>query len=391
MPKTIFKPNQKIVSTQLTNICVTLMQRYLPLDLQNTRLTAEDVWFVLTYAATQRQTIESACADLPQAPSGNRLREVLLAALPSPQELQRQLNTILRKQLHPSLFKKTRPFQIALDLTLIPYHGQPHRDQQEIMRGEAKSGTTHFHGYATVSIVHDKRRYVLALTFVQLGETMVTVARRLLDRVKRLKIKVRRLYCDAGFCNIPVLQMLERRQLAYIIPVPVRGKSGGIRELFVGHSRFQTYTMSSAEHGSHTLRVGALRRHFRDKKGKRRVHWFIYALHRLPTTVTLIDVYTWYRRRFGIETSYRQMNQVRARTTSRQPALRLLLVGLAFILVNLYVQLRFQLGVVAPCVSKQLVTQFLTLRRLALVISRAIEQQRGALDTLRCYHQIAFS
>jgi IS4 transposase len=47
-----------------------------------------------------------------------------------------------------------------------------------------------------------------------------------------------------------------------------------------------------------------------------------------------------YRQRFGIETSYRQMNQVRARTTSRNPTLRLLLVGLAFILVNLYVALR---------------------------------------------------
>lgn len=391
MPKTIFKPNQKIVSTQLTQICVAFMQRYLPLELQNTRLTPDDVWHVLAYAATQRQTIESACADLPDAPSGNRLREVLIAALPSQQELQRQLNTALRKQLHPSLFKKTRPFQIALDLTLIPYHGQPHRDQTEVVRGEAKSGTTHFHGYATVSIVHDKRRYIVALTFVQLGETMVEVARRLLDRVKHLKIKVRRVYCDAGFCNIPVLQMLERRRLPYIIPVPVRGKSGGVRKLFVGASRFQTYTLSSADYGSHTIHVGALRRHFKDKKGKRRVQWFIYAIHRLPTTITLTEIYHWYRRRFGIETSYRQMNQVRARTTSRHPVLRLLLVGFAFILVNLYVQLRFRLGAVATQVPESLAVQFLTLRRLALVISRAIEQQWGCLDALHCHHQIAFS
>jgi hypothetical protein len=31
------------------------------------------------------------------------------------------------------------------------------------------------------------------------------------------------------------------------------------------------------------------------------------------------------------------MNQVRARTTSRNPVIRLLLVGLAFILFNLYI------------------------------------------------------
>jgi IS4 transposase len=42
-----------------------------------------------------------------------------------------------------------------------------------------------------------------------------------------------------------------------------------------------------------------------------------------------------YRRRFRIETSYRQLHQVRARTSSRNPALRLLLVGLALLIVNL--------------------------------------------------------
>lgn len=52
-----------------------------------------------------------------------------------------------------------------------------------MVRGEAKSGTTHFHGYATATIVHDKRGYTLAIRFVRLGETMEQVVRGLLDRV----------------------------------------------------------------------------------------------------------------------------------------------------------------------------------------------------------------
>lgn len=56
-----------------------------------------------------------------------------------------------------------------------------------------------------------------------------------------------------------------------------------------------------------------------------------------------------YRQRFGIETSYRQtpaptarcgVNQVCAYTTSRNPVLRLMFVGLAFILFNLYIAWR---------------------------------------------------
>jgi putative transposase len=49
-----------------------------------------------------------------------------------------------------------------------------------------------------------------------------------------------------------------------------------------------------------------------------------------------------YRERFGIESSYRQLNQARIRTTTRKPLLRLLFVGLALVLRNVYVQLHWE-------------------------------------------------
>src|SRR5262249_11644273 len=48
-----------------------------------------------------------------------------------------------------------------------------------------------------------------------------------------------------------------------------------------------------------------------------------------------------YRARFGIESSYRQMNQGRGRTSTRRPELRLLYVGLALVLRNEWVWLHF--------------------------------------------------
>jgi len=42
------------------------------------------------------------------------------------------------------------------------------------------------------------------------------------------------------------------------------------------------------------------------------------------------------------ESSYRQMNRVRARTSSTDPALRPLYVGIAFLLINLWVRLKQQ-------------------------------------------------
>ena len=46
-----------------------------------------------------------------------------------------------------------------------------------------------------------------------------------------------------------------------------------------------------------------------------------------------------YRRRFGIETSYRQKNQAKATTTSRDSVYRLLLEGLAYLLRQVWVAL----------------------------------------------------
>jgi putative transposase len=50
----------------------------------------------------------------------------------------------------------------------------------------------------------------------------------------------------------------------------------------------------------------------------------------------LVRVRRRYRRRFGIETGYRLIEQVRARTTSPNPALRFLLMGVALLIVNMW-------------------------------------------------------
>ena len=53
-----------------------------------------------------------------------------------------------------------------------------------------------------------------------------------------------------------------------------------------------------------------------------------------------------YRSRFAIETSYRQLQQARIRTSTREPLLRLLYVGVALLLRNVWVWLHWEvLGV----------------------------------------------
>ena len=101
----MFKPSPKITRTirseQVLNAFVGVVRKNLPLDLKNTRITADDIIYALAYANLHRLSIESACQELQSAPSGNRLREVLVEALPDRIGMQRMLNRMFRQQLTP--------------------------------------------------------------------------------------------------------------------------------------------------------------------------------------------------------------------------------------------------------------------------------------------------
>jgi len=315
------KPTDKITRTirseQVLKTFVEIVRKNLPLELQNTRITSEDIIYALAYANVHRLSIESACQELQGAPSGNRLREVLTETLPDRVGMQRMLNRMFRQQLHPSIWKCKSDFSIAIDLTLIPYHGQPYEDKKEIVRGQPKSGTTHFHGYATVSIVRDNRRYVVALRFIEYDEEMSDIVRWLIKRVKSLKIRIRRVFLDKGFCSQPVFKVLEQHHLSFVIPIPVRGKSGGVRTLFQGQSRKTPYTFNSPTYGQYTVEAVVVKRYSKGRYGRHQTKWFAYAVAGLPASILPAQVFELYRQRFGIESSYRQMNQVRARTSTR--------------------------------------------------------------------------
>ena len=241
---------------------------------------------------------------------------------------------------------------------------------------------------ATVSIVHDNRRYVVALRFVEYSEEMADIVRWLLRRLKSLKFRIRRVFLDKGFCSQPVFKVLGQHHLSYVTPIPVRGKSGGVRGLFHGQSRHTTYTFHSPKHGAYTVQAVVVKRYSKGRYGRHQSKWFAYAVAGLPASILPSQVFEMYRQRFGIESSYRQMNQVRARTSTRNPVIRLLLVGLAFVLFNRYISLRQNLSssIKQPL---QLPKRFwLSLRRLALLLGRAIEHLWGITEVLQ--HQPCF-
>jgi putative transposase len=370
---------RKLQGSQVLAALRDIIKPRLALHLSGTRITADEVLDVLGYASLHAVSIEAACQTLDDVASGNRIREVLHAALPSASELQRRLNITLRSQLPPRVLRGKTAYTLALDPVLLPFHTRAATRPAEVLRAQAQAGTHYFHGYASVSIVHHHQRYVLALVLICPQQTMVAIASALLDRVKRLGIRVRRVLLDKEFFSQDVFRLLARRHYCYILPIPLNFKRSEVRRICQGRAgHWDTYQMLDAHGRGYALQVVAVRRQRRQRL-KRSQRWFLYAVRGLPPGTPPHAVFECYRQRFGIESPFRQMHSVRARTSSRNGTLRFLLVGLALILVNLYVALRL-LSTPLRAGALHCRRYWLSLPRLARLLAGTIEALYGTLE-----------
>jgi putative transposase len=315
-------------------------------------------------------------------PSGNWVREHLKEAFDasalSVLALEDELNAALAQGLPPSLTKQIgrKRYDIGIDLVEIPYYGQSAQIEEEIRRGKARPGTTRIHAYATLALVHQGQRYEVALTFVWADETMEQVVQRLLAQAQRIGLRLRRAYLDKGFARQAVLVLLRQKRIPYLIPLPIKGKTGGLKALCQGKASYRTvHTFNVGTPHAYTTDVILLCRYRKGRYGRHGCQWFAYGIERVP----LAHIFSLYRRRFGMESGYRQMHQIRARTTSANPTWRLLLVGVAFLLYNVYIQFRQNGRQINPY-DRRARTPWLSLKRMAHMILRLIEQRLGVAD-----------
>jgi Transposase DDE domain len=328
-----------VTSRQVHDRAAGILRNFLITSDHGYKCTASVLTMVLLYAASRVTSIYDACLRLARAPSSDAVFKALQALLPREQQLARQLNLALACDL-PSRMSK-RCWEVAIDLTEIPYHGEPLCDPRELRRSKPKGGTTHFHAYATACIVVHGCRYTLAVTPVWRNEPMHEVLRRLMPEIRRCGVKIRYLLLDRAFYNLDVVSYLQNARYPFVMPVVHRGRRAKDPAKATGTQRFLVWKRSGFD--EHVMRNKGRKRTVRiavsyiAKHGKaRKPRVWVYAFWKIrPPSVTWLREK--YRKRFGIETSYRQMNQARIRTCTRDPLLRLLFLGVALILRNLWV------------------------------------------------------
>lgn len=333
-----------ISTSEVHEYAASLIQRYVKLRDFGKQCTSSVMITVLFYAAARITSISDACACLRRAPSDETFRQALLATLPQWAELQRRLNRALSADLPKGLFKRSQ--KIAIDIHEVPYQGQPLRERNEIRRGQSRRGTTHFHDYATAYVVRKGYRFTLAMAWIRQDDSYTDVLQRLLRQVRKCGVKVRLVLLDRGFFSAEVVRYLQAARPPFLMPLKAAGRRPrDKRQAPRGARRF--FAQKRSGWAGHTWQSGGRRvsvqvcvccRNDAGRKGKHGRYALVYAYWGFrPGSIAWIR--QTYRRRFGIETSYRQMERARIRTTTRDPLRRLLFAGIALLLRNAWVWL----------------------------------------------------
>lgn len=250
--------------------------------------------------------------------------------------LTRGLVDALHNVLAFSRRDRQRPWMVAIDVNNIPYYGPPTAD---VVGGPKKQGTKYFFAYGTAVLLHKRRRYTVALTPLAPKTKPHEIVRLLLDQIARKGLKIEGVTLDRAFDSGETLLLLQERRLAYSVPLQRKGKGCNARNVcFEGKHKQVRWIEWTTEKTRRLVRTRTLLWKGRDKtmlfafqgwKNQKAQAVYKNAEHfrRL------------YQKRFGIETSYRQKNQAKAMTTSRDPVYRLLLEGLGYLLRQVWVVL----------------------------------------------------
>ena len=247
--------------------------------------------------------------------------------------LTRGLVTALYDVASLSRKDRRRGWMVAIDTHNVPYYGTPTPD---IVGGPKKQGTKQFFCYATAVLLHKRRRYTIALEPVFPHTKPHEIVRDLLDQIVEKGLKIRGVTLDTGFDSGDTLLLLQERKLAYAVPLRHTGK--GRNRYFEGRHCLVQWLEWTTDKTRRLVRTRTFL-----WKGHLKTMLFAFQGWSGDHARNVHDKATQsrrlYRRRFGIETSYRQKNQAQARTTSRDPIYRLLLEGIAYLLRQVWVML----------------------------------------------------
>jgi putative transposase len=369
-------PKDRLEAEDVRELTERLLREQLSLQVEGYKITTSMVLNVLLKAAVEKRSIEAVCDDLTDVVDSNTLREALNRVLTVEDLRPHEAECI------PAALPR-HGLEMAIDFHDEPYYGKSEARQAYTCRGEAHEGTTYFWRIASLYVIWRGARFTLALTYVLPKESALSILQRLLKRRATLGFRAKVLYLDKGFCTGDIIRYLQETHQPTVIACPLRGKvgQGGTRALCQGRKHYRTRYPFTDGTSADLAVVPTLKLVKKTAKHKRT--WLVYVLIHLDWSAKKAQQH--YRRRFGIESSYRPLGQVRAHTNSRNVALRFFFLALGLLLLDVWTYLR--------CACSRRLTQgpfrlelnHFRFARFIAFLRRAIERAYGTTDSIPIY------
>ena len=283
---------------------------------------------------------------------------------------------------------RKRPLRLGVDLTLLPYYGQHSLESREIYRSQAKRDQL---------VLRLRHRLLgppgpavhLGRDSVMRSECLKEVLQELLLLVSKAGLKPGLLLLDRGFYSVAVIRYLQRARRPFLMPVVCHGRKADHPKGPSGSNVFKQekksgwfrHTLKDGKKDKATVWICVKRARWVDRHGRRKSDTWVYAYWGI--TPRRVDwVKETYRKRFGIETSYRQMNQCRIRTTTKKFNVRFLYVAIGLLLRNLWVWLHHFVLSSPRRGGRRYNWDLLRVERMLLWLERVAETMYGLVDTI---------
>ncbi len=220
---------------------------------------------------------------------------------------------------------------VAIDLHEWRFYGAA--DTDHVLTTYPDQGTTRTYCFATLCIVTPGTRFTLAvLPLEENGFRAKREAVRTLLETAQQYISLRHVYLDRGFYQVHVVAELEQLGVDYI--VRARPSKGMKDRLSAGaETVVDDYLMQRKRKPTASAPVTVFAVPHRSKEDEH--VWFVTNLEIAPEAARAYAAA--FRRRWGIETSYRQIGDFLPRTSSPTFSVRLFYFLFAVALYNLWV------------------------------------------------------
>jgi putative transposase len=143
---------------------------------------------------------------------------------------------------------------------------------------------------------------------------------------------------DRGFYAANVFQYLQDEHIPHI--VPAKNLKGSVRAKLKGRKSTEfEYILNEENKDEILVSIVDCVLYSKGKDGKHGIVHYRFVV--FGTSLTPRQVRNIYSHRFGIESSYRMKNDVKAKTTSTDPVIRYFYKILAFVLQNVWISIQW--------------------------------------------------